>query len=330
MTTTDSPGGFKVRPSELGVHGRGLKRPECVLATAAGDIVVSHWSPDGGGVTQIRPDGGQRDITAAGAIGTNGFAITAEGDFLLANLHDDGGGAWRLRRDGDLTPFLLEIDGARLPPANFVGIDRKNRVWITVSTRLTPRARAYRPDASDGFIILVDDRGARIAADGLGYTNEAVVDGSGDWLYVNETFGRRMSRFRIAGDGRLGPRETVAEFGHGTYPDGLAFDEAGGVWLTSVISNRIIRIDADGGQQVILEECDPARLDVIERAFQAGTLGRAHMDSIETEVMKSVSSIAFGGPDRKTAYLGNLLDDKLYTFRSPVAGLKPSHWEIGL
>ncbi len=330
MTQTNGLGGFTVQPSELETYGQGLKRPECVLATAAGDVAVSYWSADGGGVTHIRSDGSRRDIAASGAIGTNGFAITAEGDFLLANLHNDGGGAWRLSRTGDLTPFLLEIDGKRLPPANFVGVDRNDRVWITVSTWLEPRALAYRPNASDGFIILVDDKGARIAADGLGYTNEAVVDGSGDWIYVNETFGRRMSRFRIAEDGSLGPRETVAEFGHGTYPDGLAFDEAGGVWLTSVISNRIIRIDADGNQQVVLEECDPEQLDVVERAFQNGELGRAHMDSIETEVMKSVSSIAFGGPDRKTAYLGNLLDDKLYTFRSPVAGLKPSHWDIRL
>ena len=330
MTETNGVGGLGLRPSDLGTYGQGLKRPECVLATAAGDVVVSYWSADGGGVTRIRPGGGQRDIAASGAIGTNGFAITAAGDFLLANLHADGGGAWRLSQTGELTPFLLEIDGRRLPPANFVGVDRKNRVWITVSTWLEPRARAYRPDASDGFIVVVDDRGARIAADGLGYTNEAVVDGSGDWLYVNETFGRRMSRFRIADDGSLGPRETVAEFGPGTYPDGLAFDEAGGVWLTSVISNRVIRIDADGSQQVVLEECDPEQLEVIEQAFQNGALGRAHMDSIETEVMKSVSSIAFGGPDRRTAYLGNLLDDKLYTFRSPVAGLKPSHWDIRL
>jgi sugar lactone lactonase YvrE len=48
---------------------------------------------------------------------------------------------------------------------------------------------------SDGFIVRVDDAGARIVADGLGYTNEVQLDPSGERLYVNETFGRRLSRW---------------------------------------------------------------------------------------------------------------------------------------
>ncbi len=98
--------------------------------------------------------------------------------------------------------------------------------------------------------------------------------------------------------------------------------------MTSVISNRLVRVAPDGGQTVILEENDPAKLDEIEAVFQAGRLGREHMEAIESEVMRSISSIAFGGPDLKTVYLGNLLDDKIYTFRSPVAGVRPSHWEF--
>ena len=43
--------------------------------------------------------------------------------------------------------------------------------------------------------------------------------------------------------------------------------------------------------------------------------------------LHNVSSLAFGGPDGRTAWLGCLLSDSLATFRSPVAGLPPSHWE---
>jgi hypothetical protein len=42
--------------------------------------------------------------------------------------------------------------------------------------------------------------------------------------------------------------------------------------------------------------------------------------------LKNISSIAFGGPDLRTAYLGCLLGDALATFRSPVAGAPPAHW----
>jgi hypothetical protein len=43
-------------------------------------------------------------------------------------------------------------------------------------------------------------------------------------------------------------------------------------------------------------------------------------------MLRNISSIAFGGIDRRTAYLGCLLDDAIYAFRAPVAGLAPAHW----
>ena len=52
------------------------------------------------------------------------------------------------------------------------------------------------------------------------------------------------------------------------------------------------------------------------------------MGRVEAEIMRSVSSIAFGGPDRRTVYLGNLLDQRIYSFRSPIPGAAPSHWNF--
>jgi hypothetical protein len=322
---------FNLQPDDLGTYGTRLNRPECVLCMADGSVVTSNA---GGGVTLIRADGSQRAITGSRdgqpPVMTNGFAISPEGDFLLADLHGEGGGAWRLSRDGDLRPLLTEIGGRKIPPANFVGVDQAGRIWITVSTRHEPRALAYRPDIADGFIVLIDKDGPRIVAEGLGYTNEAIVHPSGDWLYVNETMARCTSRFAIAGNGDLGRREVVTEYGHGMFPDGLAFDKEGCFWMTSVVSNRVVRVDPAGRQTIVIEECDSGQLDAVDRAYLAGKMGREHLDAIETKVMKSISSIAFGGPDRRTAYLGNLLDDRLYTFRSPVAGARPSHWDITL
>ncbi|MFO1350320.1 MAG: SMP-30/gluconolactonase/LRE family protein [Gammaproteobacteria bacterium] len=319
---------FSLPPSDLGKIGQDLARPECVLCTAAGDIFVSHFQ---GGVTRIRPTGGQQHYLGPGnpTVATNGFAITRGGDFLCANLLEPGG-VWRVSQDGRQTPFLLEVEGYVIPSVNFVYLDEQERAWIAVSTRRVPRTLGYRPDVDDGFIVLVDGRGARIAADGLGYTNEAKVDPSGRWLYVNETFARRTSRFPLKADGALGARETVAEYGHGTFPDGLEFDCEGGVWLTSVISNRVIRVAPDGSQQVIMADYDSARLDEIERIFQAGQLERNHMDGLQTRFLKNISSIAFGGPDLKTAYLGNLHDGCVYTFASPVAGAAPPHWKFAV
>lgn len=318
--------GWRLDPGSLVAVGSGLTRPECVATTRSGRLYVSHF---GGGVTVIEPDGNRRDILGPGdpVVATNGFALMPDGGFLCANLLPPGG-VWRIARDGRQEPFLTEVEGRRLPSCNFVHRDLMGRTWITVSTWIEPRALAYRPDTADGVVILVDRRGARIVAEGLGYTNEAIPDPSCQWLVVNETFARRTSRFRIGEDGSLGPREVVAEYGAGTFPDGLAFDEAGGLWVTSIVSNRLIRIAPDGRQEVLLEDSDPDWVEQVERAFQAGEMGRLHLDQARSRVVKHLSSLAFGGPDRRTVFLGNLLDDRIYSFTSPVAGSEPAHWHL--
>jgi sugar lactone lactonase YvrE len=305
--------------------GHDLSRPECVLCGRDGTVYVSDWR---GGVTAIAADGLQTTFTADDApdLRPNGIAIDRDGSFLLADLGERGG-VWRLGRNGRLAPYCVALDGQALPPANFVTCDRAGRVWITVSTRLVPRALGYRPTAADGFIVVVTDRGARLAADGLGYTNELVVDPSGDWLYVNETFARRLSRFRIGTSGDLLRRETVAVFGAGTFPDGLALDADGGIWVVSLVSNRVIRIDPAGRQDTVIEDADPDWLVEVEAAFQGSSMGRPHLDTVRSRRLQNVSSLAFGGPDLRTAYLGCLLGHTITAWQSTVAGVPLPHWE---
>jgi len=309
----------------LAVVGHELERPECVLCTSDGSVFVSDW---GGGVCHIAPGGRQTRILAREApvaLKPNGIALLEDGSFLIANLGDDGG-VFRLRADGTSSPFLTEVHSVPMPPTNFVLAADDGRVWITVSTRIRPRADAYRPDVSDGFIVVVDRRGARVAADQLGYTNEVQVHPSGQWLYVNETFARRTSRMRIRDDGSLGLRETVTEYGPGTFPDGLCFDEAGHFWVASIVSNRIIRVAPDGRQTLVLEDSDAEHLSRVENAFQSGRMGREHLDTIQSRRLGSTSSIAFGGPDRRLCYVGCLLSRHIVCFEAPIAGVKPVHW----
>jgi sugar lactone lactonase YvrE len=316
---------FTISLETLTFTGSGLIRPECVLTTARGNIYTADWK---GGVSCIRPDGSVERILAGDAdidLKPNGIALCPDGSFLLANIGDDGG-LYRLQRNGELTAELTEVDGVQLPPSNFVMIDREHRIWLTISTRQKPRARGYRPDVADGFIVLLDAGGARIVADDIGYTNEVQFDAKGEWLYVNETFGRRLSRYRVQPDGTLKDKNTVAEFGIGIYPDGLTFDAEDYIWVTSIISNRVIRISPDGQQQIILEDADPEHVMTAEKAFQTGGMDRPHLDTVKSDRLKNISSLAFGGSDLRTVYLGCLLGDSLATFRSPVAGRPPVHW----
>lgn len=314
---------------DVSLLGSGLSRPECVLATAKGDLYSADWR---GGVAHIRPDGRQALYTAATAdlpegLRPNGIALEPDGSFLLANLGSEAGGVWRLTRDGQVEPYWTEIEGQAIPPSNFVLRDHRGRLWLTVSTTKVPRSLDYRRDSRSGFIAVMTDRGARIVADGLGFTNECQLSPDRRWLYVNETYGRRLSRFALRDDASLGPKEVIHEFGEGQFPDGLAFDEAGDIWIASVISNQLLRLAPDCGRcEIMLNETDPAHVAWVEQAYAANALGRPHMDRNPSTRLRNLSSIAFGGPDLRTGYLGCLLGDTIAQIKLPVAGVRPVHW----
>lgn len=310
--------------------GHGLVRPECVLATARGDIYTADWR---GGVAHLRPDGSQHfyggHLPGGGELRPNGIALLADGSFLIAQLGPDDGGVYRLTREGVVEPWLTELAGEPLPPTNFVVQDADGRTWVTVSTRRRPRALGYRADCDDGFVVRVDRDGrAQVVADGLGYTNEVAVHPSGRWLYVVETFARRLSRFALQADGALGARELVCRFGSGSFPDGLAFDEEGAAWVVGIVGNRLIRVAPDGSQQVWLEDADPGHLAEVEAAYLAGTMGRAHLDAVRSRCLRNISSIAFCGPARRQALLGCLLGDRLACMDMPAPGVAPVHWDF--
>ncbi len=116
------------------------------------------------------------------------------------------------------------------------------------------------------------------------------------------------------------------EYGPGTFPDGLAFDEAGHLWVVSIISNRVLRVAPDRAIATIVEDADGQHLDWVERAYVAGEIDRPRLDTVKSRVLRNISSIVFGGRDRLTVYLGCLLDDAIYAFPSTMAGLAPAHW----
>ena len=292
-----------------------------------GDLHVADWR---GGVTIIQNQTDSKTILSKGDFNLkpNGIAILKGNDgWLVAHLGDNDGGVFHLSKMGDLEPFLLEVDKTALPPTNYVHVDHLARTWITVSTRLRPRIFGCRPDHADGFIVLVDNNGPRIVAENLGYTNECIVDPVTNRLYLNETFGRRLSFFDIEENGSLSNKQIAYEFQFGEFPDGLTFDVEGGIWITSIVSNRVIRITREGKKQIILEDNSFSHLDWVEQAYLSSSLERRHLDTVGGKILKNISSLAFGGVDMKTAFLGCLQGDSIATFRSEIAGARPSHWD---
>lgn len=316
----------------LSFRGSGLERPECVLAHRSGLLFAADWRGDGG-VAIVGRDGRVARITARGLsrpLRPNGIALEDDGSFLLAHLGEEDGGVFRLRPDGRVEPVVTEVGGVPLPPTNFVMRDGDGRIWITVSTRHRPRHAAARPDVADDFVALLPPDGPpRIVADGLGYTNECLIAPDGRHLLVNETFGKAVSRFELR-DGGLGAREVVAGFGVGTFPDGLAADADGGLWITSIVSNRVIRVRPDGATEVVIEDGDPDEIAETDRMVAAGTVHVPRLTRLHGRVLRNLSSLAFGGPGLRTAFLGCLRGDAIASFEAPVAGVRPLHFDVDL
>ncbi len=301
-----------------------LARPECILATASGTLFASDRR---GGVAVIRPDGTHSLILARDpppGFLPNGIALLRDGSFLIADV--GGGGVWQLAQDGALKPRILAVDGRTLPATNFVAADDSGHVWATVSTWAGERTVSARRGIFDGFIVVQDARGTRIAADGLGFTNEAKIDPTRRFIYVNETVARRLSRFPIRPGFELGPRETVVQFGEGCFLDGMDFDAEGGIWVTCLVSNRIYRILPDTDDiRLILADTDDEHVRAVEQKYQAGDFPGWHSGSVTG--LPAPASITFGGPDLRTAYIGFPLGERIARFASPVTGAKPVYWD---
>ena len=306
--------------------GKGLKRPECVLIDPDNTLHVSDFR---GGISRIKANGEINLIKPNNGfkIKPNGLTIVDKNSWLVTHLDETEGGVYKLSFDGEIEPFLLKIENKLMPPTNYVHFDYNGRIWITVSTTKIPRILSHNADCNDGFIILVEEGKSKIVADGLCFANECFYNPFDKKLYVNETFGKKISSFEIGKNGKLINKKTLTSFNFGEFPDGLTLDCEGCFWVTSIFSNKVIRVLPNGEKQNILEDNDPAHLNSIEVAYKKGILTRSLMNVNKSKKLKNISSLAFGGKNLKDIYLGCLLGDEIGYFTYNIAGLKPAFWK---
>ena len=315
---------FRLDLNDLTYTGHDLVRPESVLAQPNGTL----WTSDGrGGVTRINPDGSQQFIDGLGGTEPNGLAMTDDGSLIVANLGQSK--VQKLHPDLQVEDLLTEVDGVSITTPNFVFLDSRKRLWISVMTRehhWWPAAAAPRPD---GYIVLLDEKGPRIVADGLFLTNEVRLDAAEEYLYVVETIMNHMLRFRVQADGSLTDKEIFGptNLGTGAAIDGFTFDIEGNLWVTLVLRNGLGIITTDGDYHVVFEDPREDVLKSFEEKIASGTAEPNDMAMAAGPRLQFITSLAFGGPDLRTAYLGSLGMSTLPTFQSPVAGLPLRHWK---
>jgi sugar lactone lactonase YvrE len=332
---------FGIDKSALRYVGSGLQRPECILAEPDGTL----WSADArGGVVKLT-NGSQELITQTHSEhfehasseasryleGTlpNGLAFARSGDILISNFGTDR--LELMSRDGRSTVLADSIDGKPVGKVNFVLRDSKDRVWITVSTKVKNWMHALRPDLADGYIARYENGAFRIVADGFHFTNEIRFDAKEEFLYVVETTGGHITRLRIDDKGDVQEREIFgpSSLGKGAWPDGIAFDSYGNLWGTLVYSDKLFVLTPQGDLRVLLDEGDPARVDALERAFHDNQVTEEVLFATGQGVAPWMASVTFGGSDLQTVYIGSLKGDRIPYFRAPAPGLPMAHWHNG-
>jgi len=287
---------MKIDLSEVRTIGSGLMRPEGVVVLDDG----SFYTADARGrCSRIGRDGQTAFLGSLGGI-PNGICMDHRGNCIVANIGK--GEVQSLSADGHHEVLLTEAGAKRISTPNFPVVDSKKRLWVSNSTYRQNLDEALQKPAADGCIVAIDNGVARIVAEEIYFANGLAMDEEEKFLYVAETMKRRILRFQIGADGSLSSGEVygpgfLGKFG---FPDGIAFDEAGNLWVTFPLGNAIGYLGPDRQLEIFLE--DP-----------------------EGRVLKRPSNICFGWEHRRTAFIGTLDGSTIPYFEVPLPGLKLIH-----
>jgi sugar lactone lactonase YvrE len=288
---------MRINIEQVRTVGAGLLRPEGVMAADDGHIYTADAR---GCCSRIAGDGSTSFFGTLGGT-PNGICLDKKGNCIIANIGN--GEVQLLSGDGSHLVLLTAAQGKRMYTPNFPFIDFSGRLWVSNSTDDPNIDSSLRSPVPDGCLVLIaENREPQIVADGICFANGVAVDQTEKYVYVAETMKRRILRFLIKDDSSLGAREVYGpEFlGAKGFPDGIAFDEAGNLWIAFPMANAIGFIDPAGKLDMYLE--DPAG-----------------------KILRAPANICFGGKDRKTAFIGSLGGTNIPCFEVPHSGARLIH-----
>lgn len=281
--------------------GSGLIRPEGVMALDDGGLYTADAR---GRCSHIEADGRTSFFGKLGGL-PNGICVDEKGNCIVANIGN--GEVELLSLSGESIVLMTEAEGKRMPAPNFPFIDFKGRLWVSNST-VNPDidASLQRPVPDGSLVMIAPGKLPVIAAEGIYFANGVALDLREEYVYVAETMKRRILRYRINSDTTLGKGEVYGPeiLGELGFPDGIAFDEEGNLWVAFPAANSIGYIKPDGGLEIFVH--DPL-----------GT------------VIRHPANICFGGKDRRTAFIGSLGGNNIPFFKVPYPGVRLVHQNGG-
>ncbi|HEY2478630.1 MAG TPA: SMP-30/gluconolactonase/LRE family protein [Solirubrobacterales bacterium] len=191
-------------------------------------------------VLRLEP-GGAPEVVAEVPECPSGLGFLPDGTPLVVSMHDR-----RLLRLGPDGP-REQADVSALSPwhTNDMHVDRHGRAYVgNFGDDSAPPA----PPSPTVLLLVEPDGAARVVAEDLWFPNGIALTPDGDTLIVAETRSvpGKLTAFTVGADGSLGERRTLAEF-EGGFPDGIAVDAEGAVWVAFPFGDELVRVTPDGG-----------------------------------------------------------------------------------
>jgi sugar lactone lactonase YvrE len=155
-----------------------------------------------------------------------------------------------------------DLDGSLVPHADLSGLAETAHPWNEIV--VDGRGNAYINNQGFEFpggefapgtiALLRPDGSTQQVADGIAFPNGMAVTADNSTLICAESYGRKLTAFDIAADGRLSNHRVWAELGDGV-PDGICVDAESAVWYADVPNQRCVRV-AERGEVLETIELD--------------------------------------------------------------------------
>ena len=182
----------------------------------------------------------------------SGLGWLADGDLLIVSMMDRK--LLRRTADGALTTHadLAAIAPSRL---NDMVVDARGRAYIGNFGFEIDDAGPLKVAPTVLAMVEPDGR-ARVVADGLIFSNGAVITPDGKTLIVAETWGVRLTAFDIDANGDLSRQRLWAALPADDLHDGICLDAEGCIWVACPMTNSCLRV-SEGGE--VLQRIDTGR-----------------------------------------------------------------------
>ena len=269
-------------PVELLVSG--YDSPEGPAFHKHGSLYFVNWLSSS--IVRRTPDGEHKEFVNTGGIPA-GLAFHPDATLYVADEGDQWHGVLRLTPTGETSPCITEYRGKPLNGANDLVFDSKGVLYFSDPWRSSVE------NPIGGFYRVFPDGRLEQLDTGLAFPNGVAVAADDRTVYLAETGHNHILRYAISEDGTVGERTVFARLRDGNGPDGMAFDEAGNLYVAHWSAARV-DVFSPAGEQ-ILELPVPGQ---------------------------NPTNVAFGGEDRRTLVITEVATGSLYSVRMSIPGQK--------